>query len=205
MTDNSSQPIAAGWYADHTDPALQRWWDGTKWTEHTQRAYAPAAKLEAPAGTKWSTPWIWLVLLLPLLSLFSIFAVNMDGYFRALFTDPLRPDIAGAMAALFSPALLIVTLLGWVVYGLMVFFAFRDYKELEKRGVPKPFHWAFAFLSVVYPIGRGIVTNSRGAGGIAVTWIAIALILVQITVSLVWSVVLMGQMIAYIPSIPTTR
>jgi hypothetical protein len=25
-----------GWYADKQDPSIQRWWDGVKWTEHTQ-------------------------------------------------------------------------------------------------------------------------------------------------------------------------
>jgi hypothetical protein len=27
----------AGWYADAQDPDLERWWDGTRWTDHTQR------------------------------------------------------------------------------------------------------------------------------------------------------------------------
>ena len=32
----------AGWYDDPTDAAMQRWWDGDKWTEH-RRAPAPIA------------------------------------------------------------------------------------------------------------------------------------------------------------------
>lgn len=39
---------APGWYQDPNDPAGQRWWDGTRWTEHTQHASAgsgqPAAE-----------------------------------------------------------------------------------------------------------------------------------------------------------------
>ncbi|MFN4002959.1 DUF2510 domain-containing protein, partial [Microcella sp.] len=27
---------AAGWYADATDPALVRWWDGSASSDHTQ-------------------------------------------------------------------------------------------------------------------------------------------------------------------------
>jgi len=38
--------VPAGWYPDHTDPALQRYWDGARWTEHT----APAAGMPAPAS-----------------------------------------------------------------------------------------------------------------------------------------------------------
>ncbi len=33
------QPPPAGWYNDQTDPATQRWWDGTRWTEHTQASH----------------------------------------------------------------------------------------------------------------------------------------------------------------------
>jgi len=28
----------AGWYPDATDPSVQRYWDGTAWTEHTAPA-----------------------------------------------------------------------------------------------------------------------------------------------------------------------
>lgn len=25
-----------GWYVDGIDPSIKRWWDGVRWTEHTQ-------------------------------------------------------------------------------------------------------------------------------------------------------------------------
>jgi hypothetical protein len=213
VTDSSSASVPPGWYPDNANPAIQRWWDGTQWTEHTQQAYVAggvaAAQLKAPEGTSWNTPWIWLVVLLPLVSLFTLFTFNLDGYMQAIISDPSRPDIAGAMAALFSPAFVIAIVLSWVIIALTIFFAYRDYKELEKRGVPKPFHWGFAFLAlagygIVYPIGRGIVTNRRGAGGLVVTWVAIATLVVSIIVAIVWSVVLtnqiMGEVLSTIPS-----
>lgn len=37
--------VAPGWYPDHADLSLQRWWDGTQWTTHT----APAAATRQPS------------------------------------------------------------------------------------------------------------------------------------------------------------
>ena len=34
----------AGWYADTTNPQLQRYWDGSQWTEHTAPAYPQAGQ-----------------------------------------------------------------------------------------------------------------------------------------------------------------
>jgi hypothetical protein len=57
MTDQGqAQP---GWYPDPSGPAGQRrWWDGTRWTEHTQGAAgapgapaAPAAQAAAPSSS----------------------------------------------------------------------------------------------------------------------------------------------------------
>ena len=32
-----------GWYPDQQIPQLMRWWDGTRWTEHTQQGGLPPA------------------------------------------------------------------------------------------------------------------------------------------------------------------
>jgi hypothetical protein len=204
--------IQPGWYPDHTNPAVQRWWDGTQWTEHTQQAYVAggvaAAQLKAPEGTKWNTLWIWLILLMPLVSLFSLFTINIGGYMEALVSDPSRPDISGAMSALFTPGFIVATVLGWVIIALTIFFSYLDYRELERRGVPKPFDWAFSFLAlagygIVYPIGRAVVTNRRGAGGLVVLWIVIAIFVVGLIVGGIWAFGFFNQMIALMPPIPT--
>ncbi len=161
----------------------------------TWPAGVAAEQLKAPEGTSWNTPWIWLVLLLPLLSLASLFTIDFRGYMSALMTNPSSPDIAGALTSLFNPAFLISIVLGWVLIAATILFAYLDHRELAKRGVPKPFHWGFAFLAlagygVVYPIGRGVVTNRRGAGGLVVTWIAIASIVLSFIVVIIWTVVI---------------
>ncbi len=44
----SDNMAPAGWYQDHTDPTLLRYWDGSQWTEHT----APTVATRGPdAGT----------------------------------------------------------------------------------------------------------------------------------------------------------
>jgi uncharacterized membrane protein YhaH (DUF805 family) len=40
----------AGWYADPTDPASMRYWDGAGWTAHQSAAVAPAQWAPAPSG-----------------------------------------------------------------------------------------------------------------------------------------------------------
>ncbi|MER7407100.1 DUF2510 domain-containing protein [Streptomyces sp. NPDC000070] len=39
-----------GWYPDPHGPHLQRWWDGTAWTEHRRAPEAPTGPLPPPPG-----------------------------------------------------------------------------------------------------------------------------------------------------------
>ena len=42
---------AAGWYRDAVDPSLERWWDGTAWSEHTRPPAEPATPTAPAAPT----------------------------------------------------------------------------------------------------------------------------------------------------------
>jgi len=69
----------AGWYADPAGAKVWRWWDGTRWTEHTsqtQQVEAPAEpydrkKFEVQpkdltrTTLKWETVWVLAVFLVP--------------------------------------------------------------------------------------------------------------------------------------------
>lgn len=55
MTD-SSQAIAAGWYADPSDPANWRWWDGVAWTDHTAPGAHQEQQYQQPAQQHYVQP-----------------------------------------------------------------------------------------------------------------------------------------------------
>jgi hypothetical protein len=177
----------AGWYPDPEDATRSRWWDGAQWTEHrsapaiaTPYAAAPysasaTADLRAPEGTEWNTAWIWLIALLPLIPIIGLFSFDWGG-----LIDLSDPTGMSSLAFLVSPGYLIGSLGGWVVYGLCVWFAYLDWRELGRRGVPRPFHWAWTFLSsAVYVIGRSVVVRKRTGRGISPMWATIAILVIS--------------------------
>lgn len=100
------------------------------------------------------------------------------------------------MMAMFSPGYVIAILLGWLAYGLGVWFGYLDWRELESRGVPRPFHWAFGFLaSAVYPIGRSVVVNRRTGHGMSPMWVSIILMVLSFVGSIAVSVYLVTTII----------
>lgn len=158
-----------GWYRDPAQPATLRYWDGGAWTAHRQTAVSLAGgPAGAPPETSWNTVWIWLVVLmiaLPLLSLVTPAVSGWDDLFGARPAQAQFVTDLGELAA---------RVLGYVMYGLAVFFAYRDHRALRERGVPDPFHWVWAFLTPVYPIGRSVVVVRRIGRGWAPLWATVA-------------------------------
>jgi len=123
--------------------------------------------------------------LLPLLSYISFLFYRPDFSYLSS-TDYLNDPTAFQahyMAEVFSPAYVVILLTGWLSYGLMVVFAWRDVVWLRKQGVVRPFHWAWTFLnSWVYIIGRSVivygVARPRGRAPI---WVLIAVAVVGFT------------------------
>lgn len=188
VSEQTAPSIPPGWYPDHANPALQRWWDGNQWTEHVQQSYVAGgmvpAQLQAPEGTNWNTPWIWLVIATPMLALLPIF------FFSDISESSLRLGSGSFTPGGLANQLLSLAI-STVIAGLVILFAVLDRRELVRRGVPAPFHWAFAFfalinLGVIYAIGRGVVTKRRTGHGSAVTWVAIISIVVSVIVFIVW-------------------
>lgn len=193
----------AGWYPDPTGGQNQRWWDGAQWTDHVSDPYAPAAVLKAPEGTVTNTVWIWLIIALPLLPLLGLLTIDWGSFFDFASyssTDPSRL-IAAELALFLSPGYLGAIIGGWLVYALNAFFAYRDWKFLQDAGVPRPFHFAWVFLSsTIYTIGRAVVVKRRTGHGSAVLWASIGAIVLMFVITFV----MMGLMISSILSqVPT--
>lgn len=192
--------IPAGWYADTRTPGAMRWWDGAAWTEHTAPAaagagpVAPAARQLLPLDRPVYSPFIWVMVFLPLMTYTALFLWNPDlrflsstGYVSGQI-DPL---------SLYTPSYFVFLGISWVVYGLSVFFAYRDWVWLGRQGVVRRFHWAFAFLSaLVYVIGRTVMVRRVAAPrGMAPIWALIGVILIGLIVGISWSVTLMSEII----------
>jgi len=206
--------IPAGWYPDPSGTTQQRWWDGAQWTEHYTPGADAAASVApsgfpvapqpyslqdtvgvptAPAGTQPYTPWIWVLALLPIVgivsSIVSIFTTDIE----ALANPANTANPFG-----YTTADIVSRLVGWVVIGLSILFGILDHRALVRRGVPRPFHWAFIFFSIigapVYMIGRSIVVRRRVGSGFVPMIVNIALIVVGFVVGIIFAGSLFVQM-----------
>lgn len=196
MTTPTTPPVPAGWYPDPSGGTRTRWWDGAQWTEHYQDPYNPAAAavaLRAPEGTKPYTPWIWLIAIIPVLPMFGLLGIDWNGMFGAIDPRNEQSVIAAQFAIFTSPAYLGAVIGGWLSYALCAIFAFLDWRELQKRQVPRPFHFAWVFLSsIVYVIGRSVVVRRRTGDGIAPMWVAIGSLVLSFVVAIVMTIQMMS-------------
>lgn len=190
MSEVTSGPLGPGWYADPWRAAPLRWWDGAQWTPQTAQSL-PRRPL--PSAVPVSTVWVWLVALLPLVSVLLL-----------PFVQPhmgLRPTASGTvigdpLALVGGPMFFVLQFVSVAVTGLTVIFAWLDHRTLAARGVERPFHWAWSFLgALVYTIGRAVVlrkVTSRGtAGPIVATAVVYVLTFIA---SIVWTVSAMSTL-----------
>ncbi|GAA2051172.1 DUF2510 domain-containing protein [Leifsonia soli] len=196
MTDQTTP--AAGWYPDPNGSGALRWWDGSRWSDQlaaAPTAYAPARRRPLAPGTPLYTVWIWLVAVLPVASGLLLFLLHPQPMFRfsadgssAVLTDP--------FALVGGPIYFVVLGLSWVLAAAMIVFSWLDYRELLRRGMERPFHWAWSFLGIVYPIGRSVVVRGVAGGrGLAPLWVAIAAYVVSLVLSVVWSIILISEIL----------
>ncbi|MEO8907543.1 MAG: DUF2510 domain-containing protein [Microbacteriaceae bacterium] len=172
-------------------------------------AYADAAPIAQPYATvmpivqpdlgpnpKIYTPFIWVIVLLPLLSTIALAAFDLNKY--ADLSASTTGSSSATMAMFGDPLYLLTGFLGWAIYGITVWLAYLDWRALRRIGVVQPFHWAWAFLSVlVYVIGRTVVVRRRvGKGtGLAPIWVLIAVYVIGAIVTIVKVVSFVNDMV----------
>lgn len=165
----------AGWYPDPSGVAGTRWWDGAQWTSHAQPpAYpaggyaavpAPPAKVEVPT----STVWVWLAIAASALPYFTIFLMDWHGFIDAIVASAAR-GVESSYLLSWQLNSLLVSLISWGAIALYILFSWLDWRELRKRGIVRPFHWAWAFFGLltfgvaVYMIGRAVVLRAHREG-----------------------------------------
>ena len=207
MSTPSTPQVPPGWFADPAGSELNRWWDGSQWTEHVQAPYqAGGVVSRAPEGTSPSTVQIWLIVglfaLQLLAGLFYLGTFDFAGYLAAsnsAVLDSTDPTSALAIYGyIFTPGYAALLLLSAVAYVGTIVLAYFDGKALEARGVSKPFHWALAFIpsygSLVYVIGRSVVARRRTGTGLAPLWAYIVIFVVGIVASFVVTFAAIGSM-----------
>ncbi|MGN8027320.1 hypothetical protein [Microbacterium sp. 22242] len=168
---------------------------------------APAASAPTvPAGTPVHTRWGWVTALIPvagvvltIVQLWMMSAVMLD-YFRQLAaliaasrSDPgvYDPAVMNGLMATMMPmwiGVMVLSVVSWGLYGLGVVAAYFDFQELGRLGYPKRFHWAWNFLSPVYPIGRAVVVQRQAGAGRATMWISIGALAASFLIAAVWTV-----------------
>lgn len=198
MTGTPPTAPPPGWYPDPAGSAQNRWWTGSSWGDlqpyqpmQSHAAYSPfggaqpygsdpagygaqqysyyGQPLRAPAGTDPSTSQIWIIAFWPLLILLNmvvyIFLGGLDNQYLMTGTTNTTADIIDGALTLM-----------W--YLAMVPVAYLDSRELARRGVPRPFGWGWAFLPLVYVIGRAVTVYSRTQRGLAPLFVWIGAVVV---------------------------
>jgi hypothetical protein len=192
MTTPHTPHTPAGWYPDPAGSGGQRWWNGVTWSDDVQTAYVEAHLRQpvpaAAAGTPAYNVHIGVILALLVVSTLSLFLINIEQQILASVDEQVSGVVAPA-----DFGLILNQLLGFLIYGLSVLFAFFDWREIKRSGVTQPFHWAWSFLSIlVYLFGRGIVMKRRVGSGLATMWAAIAYIVITIIYLIVIIVITVG-------------
>jgi hypothetical protein len=134
------------------------------------------------------------VAVLPLVNGLLLFLLRPQPLFRPGAGG--TTELTHPLALLGGPLYLVVMAAGWVIAAAIVVCSWLDYRELGRRGVERPFHWAWSFLGVVYPIGRSIIVRGVSGGrGLGALWVAVAAYVVSVGLAVVWSVLLVAQII----------
>ncbi|WP_158507226.1 DUF2510 domain-containing protein [Subtercola sp. Z020] len=188
---------APGWYPTAPSSPTLRWWDGMQWTEHlrNQQDFEPPAVSTITSLTPVYTVFIWLYTLLPLVSVLALIPVDLTGMVEQQVRQSIANPRVGSTGALFgSPGYVLLQVLSVVSYAAMVVLAYFDWKRLGRLGFARRFHWAWAFVTAVYLIGRSVVVHKESGRGLAVVVVYISIVAFSLIVAVVKASQLIGAM-----------
>ncbi|MDF2990218.1 MAG: PPE-repeat protein [Microbacterium sp.] len=158
------------------------------------------------------TIWVWLIVALPLVQLIALFLFDWRSLIEQTIYTAMLSEQGSYSSSVMNFSLettflgLGASLLGLLIGGLSVLFAFLDWRQLRARGIQKPFHWAWAFFvfvvtAGVYVIGRGIVLRRQTGKGLGPVWGFIGVTAVSIVITTIWAVILMREVLSLIQQI----
>jgi hypothetical protein len=211
----SGQVVPPGWYPDPAGTGRFRWWDGSAWTDQFSTPQVPGP-YGAPAagsyggapyspqrplissGTPVYNPLIWIITLLPLLTMLLLLFWNPN--FRVIYIGSEQTPTVDP-ASIFTPVYFLLVFSGFLTYAATVLLAYFDSERLKRDGVVRPFHWAWSFLSgAVYVIGRSVIVAKVAPGrGLTPIWILIGVFFLSFVETTVKMSALMSSMMESIP------
>jgi hypothetical protein len=165
-------------------------------SQYAQNPYAQSTPAQTPLGAHPAiyTPFIWIIALLPLLSAIAIASLDM----RVMIVRPSQLHSMIGSPMLGSPMYFVVSVLGWVIYGVSVWMAYLDWRALGRIGIVNPFHWAWAFLTgIVYVIGRSVVVRRAiGSRALVPIWVIAGVYLLAFIIMVVKVAALLTSAVA---------
>lgn len=206
-----------GWYPDPWKQAAQRFWDGSQWTHRIAGGASPYAG-ERPRVADDAPiygPFIWIIALLPLLSAVLIWFIHIDlsafgGAMKSLDESQYTGGPAPAPPvvnpfSMFGPGYVVMVVVSWLVYAATIVLAYFDQRHLMRIGVVRPFHWGWAFVGGVYPIGRSVIVHKVAKPrGLAPMWVTIGVFAVTIVSTMIWAIVFVSRFVEQVSEIAGT-
>lgn len=172
--------------------------DGAPSAYPAMQPYGAAPALKAPEGTSPSTPFIWLLAVLPIvtLALSVVQLATIDSLVESALADS---------GSSYTPLDITNYGVSLLIAAATVILAFFDARTLAARGVPRPFHWAWSFFALlgapVYMIGRSVVVRRRVGSGLAPMFVNLSLILVGFIIGIVAAVIVTTRIFESIPGL----
>lgn len=169
--------------------------------------YGAHAAPQTNPGASTNTVWIWLIIGLPLLSAFGVFAIDPVALAREAVASS-SPYGAGDYGTLGGGTAVVsglLQLLSFVMAAAIILFGFFDHRALQRIGLRRPFNWRWGFFAllvgpIVYVIGRSVVVKKATGTGLLPLWGFIGVFVLQLIIVMVWVVQVVAAVAEIMPA-----